>query len=295
MPGCVTSTFGLRNMFSWGFELENSKWFTRGWTLQELLAPRMVVFFDKFWVDIGSKNSLQTVLSNITGIGEHELENFRKACVARKMLWASKRVTTRLEDRAYSLMGLFGVSMPTLYGEGNQAFYRLQLKILSKSDDESIFACSTQSLKGVSTKQDRFEITAGNRQEVKHGVFDVAESQEILQAGLARQVGMMATSPLDFAMCGDVKLSPIHGVPYMERSLYAMTNKGLRIEHMLHRCQELMHQTIVFCLCFIAKWRARLETLQSPSFKVGLQNRLCEYWTKAFITNCQAQMGFRKD
>jgi hypothetical protein len=56
------------------------------------------------------------------------------------MSWASKRETTRVEDTAYCLMGLFGVNMLPLYGEGRKAFMRLQLEILRMSDDESIFA-----------------------------------------------------------------------------------------------------------------------------------------------------------
>ena len=123
--------------------LKRSKWFTRGWTLQELLAPPRAIFFSRECIDIGTENSLRNELSGITGIGLHDLHDFKSACIARKMSWASKRETTRPEDKAYCLMGLFGINMPTLYGEGNRAFYRLQLEILSSSDDESIFAWST--------------------------------------------------------------------------------------------------------------------------------------------------------
>jgi hypothetical protein len=119
-------------------ELRLSKWFTRGWTLQELLAPHTVVFFNHDWVDIGTKYTLQQIISSITGI--KDLANFEKASVAQKMSWASNRHTTRVEDKAYCLMGLFGINMPLLYGEGQKAFFRLQLEILNISDDESIFA-----------------------------------------------------------------------------------------------------------------------------------------------------------
>ena len=78
------------------------------------------------------------MISEITGI--QDLENFEEASVAQKMSWASKRETTRIEDRAYSLMGLFGINMPPLYGEGQKSFIRLQLEILRISDDETIFA-----------------------------------------------------------------------------------------------------------------------------------------------------------
>lgn len=115
-----------------------SAWFTRGWTLQELLAPDTVIFLDCRWFEIGTKLSLERLISSITGIDC--LLNFREACIAQKMSWASKRETLREEDMAYSLMGLFNVHMPLLYGEGKHAFHRLQLEILKVSQDESIFA-----------------------------------------------------------------------------------------------------------------------------------------------------------
>jgi len=80
-----------------------SKWFTRGWTLQELLAPSYVVFYDRHWDEIGTKFSLETEISSITDIRFSAQIN--QACVAEKMSWASKRETTRVEDMAYCLMG----------------------------------------------------------------------------------------------------------------------------------------------------------------------------------------------
>jgi hypothetical protein len=124
-------------------QLRNSLWFTRGWTLQELLASYRVVFLDCAWEIIGDRQSLAGLISNITGIPELYLNRPGQLCnasVAMKMSWASRRMTSRLEDRAYSLLGLFGVNMPLLYGEGRNAFRRLQLEILKISDDESIFA-----------------------------------------------------------------------------------------------------------------------------------------------------------
>ena len=119
-------------------EFRNSKWFTRGWTLQELLAPKQLRFFSHRWVDLGNRETLWPAVSDTTGI--EDWRNIKTATVAQKMSWASRRETTRTEDRAYSLMGLFGVNMPPLYGEGENAFIRLQLEILRISDDESIFA-----------------------------------------------------------------------------------------------------------------------------------------------------------
>jgi len=119
------------------------EWFSRGWTLQELIAPSNVQFFNKDWDLIGDKRMLAPTLHNITGIPVHILtDGFfgNRPCVAQIMSWAAHRKTTRVEDRAYSLMGLLDVNMPMLYGEGKKAFHRLQLEIIRASNDQSIFA-----------------------------------------------------------------------------------------------------------------------------------------------------------
>jgi len=122
--------------------LRPSRWFTRGWTLQELIAPSTVKFYDKTWNNIGSKKSLQKVLCDITGIDIRVLGGDEPwACnVAQRMSWASDRTTTRVEDIAYCLMGLFHVNMPLLYGEGgSKAFSRLQEEIIKGTEDHSLF------------------------------------------------------------------------------------------------------------------------------------------------------------
>ena len=117
-----------------------SLWFTRGLTLQELLAPRHVLFFDRKWEYIGSKDNLSKEISAATGIRNTHLKYYYTACVATRMSWVSKRSTSRVEDMAYCMLGLFDVNMPLLYGEGGKAFMRLQLEIIKQSDDEAIFA-----------------------------------------------------------------------------------------------------------------------------------------------------------
>ncbi|KAI6020558.1 heterokaryon incompatibility protein-domain-containing protein, partial [Pisolithus marmoratus] len=119
------------------------EWFMRGWTLQELIAPKQVEFFNKDWVPIGNKQHLAPVLTDITKIPREVLTNGlagKRLSVAQIMSWAAERKTERVEDRAYSLMGLFGVKMPMLYGEGENAFRRLQLEIIKETSDHSIFA-----------------------------------------------------------------------------------------------------------------------------------------------------------
>ncbi|KAI6143792.1 heterokaryon incompatibility protein-domain-containing protein [Pisolithus tinctorius] len=118
-------------------------WFSRGWTLQELVAPEHVRFFNKEWVCIGDKNGHARTLNIITRISVDVLAKglgFSRPSVAQIMSWAADRTTTREEDRAYSLLGLFGVHMPMLYGEGKNAFLRLQLEIIRSTNDQSIFA-----------------------------------------------------------------------------------------------------------------------------------------------------------
>ncbi|KAI1145569.1 heterokaryon incompatibility protein-domain-containing protein [Nemania diffusa] len=112
-----------------GDEYRRSKWFTRGWTLQELIALSTVTFFNSEWQTVGDKLDLQQLISDITGI----------PCRL-KMFWAARRKTTRVEDIAYCLMGMFGIYMPMLYGEGERAFIRLQEEILKVTNDQSLFA-----------------------------------------------------------------------------------------------------------------------------------------------------------
>ncbi|KAI3392094.1 hypothetical protein diail_6200 [Diaporthe ilicicola] len=132
------------------FDAENkaffaaSRWFTRGWTLQELLAPANVIFFTKSWVRLGEKRAISPFFAEFTGIdaaimaGERPVES---ASLAKRMSWMARRQTTRPEDSAYCLMGVFGVNMPMLYGEGGKkAFLRLQEEIMKTSDDQSLFA-----------------------------------------------------------------------------------------------------------------------------------------------------------
>ncbi|KAL4070098.1 heterokaryon incompatibility protein-domain-containing protein [Scleroderma yunnanense] len=119
------------------------EWFSRGWTLQEMIAPENVQFFNQNWQSIGDKKTLARTLSQITRVPEDILRDglsSNRPCVARIMSWGANRMTTRVEDRAYSLLGLLDVNMPMLYGEGKRAFQRLQLEIIRMSDDQSIFA-----------------------------------------------------------------------------------------------------------------------------------------------------------
>jgi hypothetical protein len=125
-------------------DFTRSRWFTRGWTLQELIAPIMVEFYDSGWVEIGTRLSLQQQLMEITGISKAVLqgEDPSRHTVAVRMSWAARRQTSREEDTAYCLLGIFGVNMPLLYGEGTRAFRRLQEEIMRTDEDYTLFAWS---------------------------------------------------------------------------------------------------------------------------------------------------------
>ncbi|KAI6124332.1 hypothetical protein EV401DRAFT_1183474 [Pisolithus croceorrhizus] len=119
------------------------EWFSRGWTLQELIAPDDLRFFNKKWEEIGSKRSRASEIAEITRVPVLVLKDglsSYKPSFAEVMAWAAERRTTLVEDEAYSLIGLLGVNMPMLYGEGKKAFQRLQLEFMQMSNDQSIFA-----------------------------------------------------------------------------------------------------------------------------------------------------------
>ena len=148
---CYTYLSDVDSQFFPDFSLEDyslpkisrSRWFTRGWTLQELIAPRRSKFFGYPWTLLGSKENLMQMITQVTGIPEKVLQDADAVfdfSVAQRMSWAAERATTRLEDQAYCLLGIFGIAMPLLYGEGNKAFFRLQEEILKRTSDFSLFA-----------------------------------------------------------------------------------------------------------------------------------------------------------
>jgi hypothetical protein len=169
--------------------LRRSVWFTRGWTLQELLAPDHLLFFNEDWRAIATKQELALELSTITGIPARYLrspERIPEASIAMRMGWVSRRTTKRMEDMAYCMLGIFDVNMPMLYGEGKKAFMRLQLEIIKKSDDDSIFA---------------WESDVGHH-------------------------GLLATWPTAFKHCGNIINIDVEDD---RRLPYAMTNKGMEL------------------------------------------------------------------
>lgn len=219
---------GLQDSTS-AFQL--SRWHRRGWTLQELLAPKDVVFLSSSWTFLGTKCSLVLALRAATDIDCQILLGtvpLSSVSVARKMSWAAYRETTRVEDEAYSLLGIFGVHLSPIYGEGRNAFLRLQEEIIKTVPDQSIFAWGTGCT-----------------------VESIGSAYTALQSGLRLRhgtpTGILASSPREFALSGDVEpispsvfsalvtgqmsqpteaFSPSHEVP----SLYSVvTPEGVRI------------------------------------------------------------------
>ena len=188
-------------------QLRCSRWFTRGWTLQELIAPASVLFFACDWSILGHKDepkAFAEVIGEVTGIDLAVLDGSldpAQLSVATRMKWASGRQTTRLEDSAYCLMGLFQVNMPLLYGEGDHAFARLQEEIIQRCDDQSLFAWNASSL----SIRDR---------------DDGSDPDQLC--------GLMAKFPAQFGDPGELQLLP----PFPEDTSVpsAMTNLGLRVQ-----------------------------------------------------------------
>ena len=120
---------GRLHQNTWEASFRKSRWFTRGWTLQELLAPASIDFFSSERQRLGDKDSLEQQINEITGIPVTALRgnSLDEFSVLERMAWMEGRQTTEEEDMAYSLIGIFGVSMEFRYGEGKQkAFNRLQ-------------------------------------------------------------------------------------------------------------------------------------------------------------------------
>ena len=145
-----------------------SSWFERGWTLQELIAPKHIVFYDSHWNEIGPLRNIRKDVAKVTGIEEsylhHRFGSIRWPSVSTRMSWVSRRHTSREEDLSYCLLGIFDINMPLLYGEGaEKAFIRLQTEIMKNSDDESLFAwTSDQFHSGILAKRPSYFANSGD-------------------------------------------------------------------------------------------------------------------------------------
>ncbi|KAI0436111.1 heterokaryon incompatibility protein-domain-containing protein [Xylaria telfairii] len=178
-PSRTSGPYDTRRQFS------SSRWFSRGWTLQELIAPGRLEFYDSSWTLYGSKAILCADIAYTTGIDKmvlcaasDVLQNLLASIpVCQKMSWAAGRKTQRPEDVAYSLLGIFGVHMPLIYGEGINAFARLQKKIIKSTNDLTIFAW-TMGSKGFSSNWD-YSVLASSPENFA-GSQDIVFSQNLI-------------------------------------------------------------------------------------------------------------------
>lgn len=196
---------------------QKSRWFTRGWTLQELIAPREVKFYGQEWGFLGSKREqLSGIIQLITGIqDEYLLGRFLgNATVATRMSWASNRSTTRTEDIAYSLLGIFGINMPLLYGEGDKAFIRLQEEIIKNSTDESIFMWTSPNTRILWDYNLRFDMNWPWT-----GKPDFADTS-----------GILAPSPAYFRNSALIESGAPRSIVYN----FWLTNNGMHMDLVLH-------------------------------------------------------------
>ncbi|GAB7340481.1 hypothetical protein MBLNU457_6905t2 [Dothideomycetes sp. NU457] len=203
--------------------LGESEWFKRGWTLQELLAPRKVVFLTSHWLEFGTRDSLSMEISCITKIPQAILQwkndtdredAIRAYPIATRLSWAAGRQTKRSEDRAYSLLGLFGIHMPLLYGEGHNAFSRLQEEIIKTSGDATILLWKDAAfLKPHEPSENRERIRAESR------VLDGVKSNTL------PRMGLFAQSPAEF----DNMFAAPENIFEMVEHSWAMTNLGLSV------------------------------------------------------------------
>ncbi|KAE9961583.1 hypothetical protein BLS_001731 [Venturia inaequalis] len=170
--------------------------------LQELLAPPDLEFFSQSWTTIGTKRTLSDIISRITKIPAKILGggSLSSVSIATRMSWAANRVTTRLEDVAYSLLGIFDVHMPLLYGEGHKAFIRLQEQIMKESDDHSLFAWKNL-----------------------HVPTSTSWTSEV------PKIDLLADAPAAFADAANI--IPFRNMKASEP--YALTNKGVRMSVIL--------------------------------------------------------------
>jgi hypothetical protein len=210
-----------------------SRWFTRGWTLQELLAPSKLIFFACDWSVIASSLDLLHSISSITGIDVYFLlysysqdvtSRLSQASIAERMSWASKRQTTRKEDMAYCLLGIFDTNLPLIYGEGEKAFFRLQEEIMKHSDDQSLFA---------------WNFPLEHRTLSPPFLFSsiILAWKEPYDSGnryYRRQCGILAPSPVEFAGSGSIISSEGSGPV----SHFSMTNRGIHVDLPIFRSRS---------------------------------------------------------
>ena len=289
--------------------LERSRWFTRGWTLQELLAPDVVVFYDNAWVEIGTRSSLSYRISKITGIKHDHLIRPFKASVAAKMSWASNRTTTRIEDIAYSLMGLFEVNMPLLYGEGSKAFTRLQHEIVKISDDESIFAWEDSSLleSGAFARSPGAFRQSGNLVSVKFPHLE-RPPYTVTHRGLAIELTLeenptmdtddmnIFTAALQCALVTDLAVPvSIQLMSINQRDMIRISPRTLIYDYVKSQKDRNAHNNKLVYIRPIDEYDFTVGTNQAPTFYVRIPSQSASEFSISETYQCQPELSSRNE
>jgi hypothetical protein len=238
---CLVYLSDLRPTSRLEYRMPRCKWFTRGWCLQELIAPRDVRFYNCYWDFIGRKldTNLMGLISRISKIDEAVLADtslLPTLSVAQKMSWAANRETTKPEDIAYCLLGIFDVHMPLLYGEGSKAFMRLQEEIIKRSNDLSIFAWGHP-------MTTRPPSEAGSL----HHSVDEEENDNNVSAGQTACCDLFAESPSDFSNCGGLILQTAAA---QRNFAFSLTNNGLFLSRVRLRVDFENSCYVIPLLCY---------------------------------------------
>ena len=139
VPRADVDTTEHSQQLLWESAFRTSRWFTRGWTLQELIAPKTIEFYSRDHVLLGDKTSLQQQICGITGIATKALQgdSLQDFSIPERLRWVDKRQTTKDEDLAYCLLGIFNVSLPLIYGEGRMNAMRRLERVIMESGPQS--------------------------------------------------------------------------------------------------------------------------------------------------------------
>ncbi|KAI9164067.1 Vegetative incompatibility protein [Paramyrothecium foliicola] len=228
-------------------EISRCRWFTRGWTLQELVAARSVEFFDSGWNHRFSKNPLSarplleevSRISNVDASVLAQRETLFLTSLGRRIWWAARRETSRPEDVAYCLVGICGIQgqLTPRYGEGgHSAFLRLQEKILKSTNDLSILAWAKKPM---------------------HDQASDAKHKDMSQQKLLMS-GVFAESPEDFHNFGCISKE---SAPFTSNSELTFNSRGLSVQGWLQISNGQSGQKRVEALVLNGSWLGQISSL----------------------------------
>jgi hypothetical protein len=197
---------------NWESSFRNSRWFTRGWTLQELLAPRIVEFYSRDGVRLGDKKSLEHKICEVTGIGVDALRGrpLSEFSIEERLSWGERRETTEEEDQAYCLLGIFDVHMPLVHAEGRENAMRRLLREVEQCSQYKPHMRSKIDIIPIRAKFSRLICDVGNRYWlVPRRSNTLFTGQRELRAKLKDQ---LLPSAARFHEQHEPKVSVLHGI-----------------------------------------------------------------------------------